>query len=269
MLRSPGSLIDVSLSGDLKTVILELEAPTGGLLGKVDMDLTKELTALGVPTDLFMLHEEHGTVALKAKFIRWCGFANPSIFEEDHLRDGDTLKSVTVVTDFKGGSKQTRRGDVLTKRGIRRTLFKAKNPEAVEYTDQILDILDEVDRDGTYIPEELNDWQRARAYGKLERRAFTDVLRDLYEINGSSQPFSRWASNFTKMITKTALGISDREFNERKLAVGGNFRDAATAEELVLLSAAEARVSSLIVLGRLEDIKALYHQAKEDLEVFA
>lgn len=159
---------------------------------------------------------------------------------------------------------------LVTEGGVHRLALRSSLPKAEEYQEWVEDeILPEIRRDATFIPADLSNWGKARAYGKLERRAFTDVLRDLYEVHGSSQPFHRWAATYTKMMTKTALGISDKEFTERKLAAGGNFRSGATEEELVRLSAAEARVASLIVLGRLDDIKALYHEAKEDLGVFA
>ena len=95
-----GGSIAVSLSGDPKTVILELEPPTGGLLGKVDMDFIKELTVLGVPADLFMVHEDHGPVAAMTRFVEWCGWKNSRKFVKDHLTERDFIKGVTPVTGF-------------------------------------------------------------------------------------------------------------------------------------------------------------------------
>lgn len=236
------------------------------------MNINEQLISLGVPAELFGWNEEIGSYALKAKFIKWCGHQNPTQFEQDNLREGDIVPAVSVVTTGPYGSSQRRSLDVLTKRGIRRTLFKAKNPVAVEYTDRILDILDEYDK-GAALNEgalrrdrKARAWVRARLDGIEARKTFTDVLKEAYDAHGSSQPFSIWASTYTKMIAKGSLGVSEQEFNERRKAAGGNFRDAATEEELRLLDAAESHIAALAAFRRSYDIKALYHEAKASLQ---
>jgi hypothetical protein len=111
-------------------------------------------------------------------------------------------------------------------------------------------------------------WANARAAGKAVRRDFADVLKDVYDAAGSSQPFSRWATNFTEMMTTKVLGISRAEFRARK-AETGNFRDSATVDELEALEAAERVVVARFRRHGADSIRALYHDAKSAMDVFA
>lgn len=116
---------------------------------------------------------------------------------------------------------------------------------------------------------QLASHEDVRRVGKAVRRTFTDVLRQVYDTGApTSLPFDKWASNFTVMMTTKVLGISKAEFAERKSRTG-NFRDTCTAEELEQLEAAERVVVSRFHRHGAEGIKALYHDAKDAMEVFA
>lgn len=63
-------------------------------------------------------------------------------------------------------------------------------------------------------------WVRSRLNGIEARKSFTDTLKVIHEMSETSQPFSRWASTFTTMMTKATLKIDHAEFKALK-AEGG------------------------------------------------
>lgn len=238
------------------------------------MNINEELILMGVPAEMFGWEESIGSYALKSKFIKWCGHKNPSKFEKDNLLDGDVRDDVTVVTSYGRTSKKTVKASVLTKRGIRRALFKAKNPVAVEYTDKILDILDEYDRGAAFNEtvllsnREALQWAKARIESIEARNEFTEVIEEIfYKSENKGTSLNNWYSNFTKMMTKKTLGLTEAEFKERK-SVTGNFRDSATPQELRTLEAAEMVVVSRYQKHGIQGIKDLYKDAKNSMEVF-
>lgn len=97
------------------------------------------------------LHPKHGLVVQSHRFITWLGWAKSSDVRRDHLQPGDEVE-LEPRGDISPRSDQAkRRGAVtdspkyLTKRGVRRLLFRSNHPRAVAYTDEILDLLDLVD----------------------------------------------------------------------------------------------------------------------------
>ncbi len=110
------------------------------------------------------LHPKHGLVVQSHRFITWLGWAKSSDVRRDHLQPGDEVE-LEPRGDISPRSDQAkRRGAVtdspkyLTKRGVRRLLFRSNHPRAVAYTDEILDLLDLVDeaqKVGIDVVEEL------------------------------------------------------------------------------------------------------------------
>lgn len=110
------------------------------------------------------LHPKHGLVVQSHRFITWLGWAKSSDVRRNHLQPGDEVE-LEPRGDISPRSDQAkRRGAVtdspkyLTKRGVRRLLFRSNHPRAVAYTDEILDLLDLVDeaqKVGIDVVEEL------------------------------------------------------------------------------------------------------------------
>lgn len=111
-------------------------------------------------------------------FVRWVGWAKSSDVRRDHLQPGDE-----VFLDPRG--EISPQGDLgkqrnyppvvdkvgyLTKRGVRRLLFRSNHPRAIQYTDQILDLLDVVDdaqKVGIDVVNELKE-RVAQLQGEME-----------------------------------------------------------------------------------------------------
>ena len=118
----------------------------------------------GFDNSYVKLDTKHGPLVQSHRFILWLGWSKSSDVRRDHLQPGDE-----VVLEDRGeisprSDQPKRRGAVttspryLTKRGVRRLLFRSNHPRAVEYTDKILDLLDLVDeaeRVGIDVVEEL------------------------------------------------------------------------------------------------------------------
>lgn len=77
----------------------------------------------GCPEDLFGHDPGIGEFALKNRFLKWLGIANTLWFEKCNLNDDDVIKSHRARTHWRDGQDQTRALDVLTHRGIVRSVF--------------------------------------------------------------------------------------------------------------------------------------------------
>jgi Rha family phage regulatory protein len=108
-------------------------------------------------------------------------------------------------------------------------------------------------------------WQEARTLGKHKRRELTDVIRDFVEyakVQGSEHP-----QNYYMLLSKCeyrALFIIDH-------AVGSNFRDRLTANQLGNLRTAEDIAEKALADGMAAGLgyKDIYLLAKSRLESFA
>lgn len=97
----------------------------------------------GLSEEHLRIDEEHGPLMQANAFIKWAGWTNPTTTIQNHLQDGDT-----VLVKVRDGGPNAFLPDYeryLTRRGARRLLFRSKSPQAVEYTDHILDLMDSVD----------------------------------------------------------------------------------------------------------------------------
>src|SRR5262245_14063637 len=98
----------------------------------------------GLDENLATIDPVHGACLQSDAFIRWAGWKNPADVRRDHLRPGDEVEISTSIK--RGRGRTTRDVKHLTKRGVRRLLFRSNHPRAIEYGDQVLDMLDEVYR---------------------------------------------------------------------------------------------------------------------------
>ncbi|GAB3224337.1 hypothetical protein GCM10027447_12850 [Glycomyces halotolerans] len=108
----------------------------------------------GLDESAFGLHPEHGPLVHKAKFMKWIGYdtANASRTADRHLQPGDLVKGVFSPIGLK--NQRGRKADALTKRGVQRLLFRSDHPKAIQYTDRVLDMLDQLDRTGMVVDEQ-------------------------------------------------------------------------------------------------------------------
>lgn len=209
----------------------------------------------GLDEKLVSIHPEHGPCIQSDAFIRWAGWANPAHVRRDHLRPGD---EVQISTSIKRGRGSTKR-DVLhlTKRGVRRLLFRSNHPRAVEYADQVLDMLDELDRTGMVVDEKrITEEQIERGHERLdaiarrrlEERMDYNVIRSALKVGGAETGDYQMVQNtfYTGLFGKTARQIVATQEQQSGIPRkrGGGFRksdvakDFMTESQLTLLNAA-------------------------------
>lgn len=170
----------------------------------------------GLDASALTLHPEHGPCVRSERFIKWLGWARPSDVRRDHLRPGDEVEISTSTKRGRGYAQS----DVkhLTKRGVRRLLFRSNHERAVEYADRVLDMLDELDRTGMVVDEaRITDEQiehgRKRleriARGRLEERSdYKSILHSL-KMGGAVADEYRFVQNtlYLSLFGRTAAQI--------------------------------------------------------------
>lgn len=196
-------------------------------------------------------HPQHGAYIQAAPFATWLGFGNPRQAIKTHLQDGDVIKGVQIRTP-----SGVQRATVLTKRGVRRLLFRANTPVAIRYADQVLDMLDELDRSGMVVDERrITDEQIEQGKQKLtdiarrrleEKSDYRSILHSL-KLGGAVDDEYRHVQNtlYLSLFGKTAAQI--RTTQEQRTGTprkrGEGFRkstvakDFLTVDQLALLNA--------------------------------
>lgn len=200
------------------------------------------------------MHPDHGPCFHSEKFIRWAGWSNPAVARADHLRPGDEVR---IVSSIKRGRGVTRREVLhLTKRGVRRILFKSSHPRAEEYADKVLDMLDELDRTGMVVDEQrITDEQlnagrerldEIQARRMAERMDYQHVKRALAQGGAESDGYALVQNTLYLRLFKM---IAAQIRASRKQLTGDRRKDGAftaasktvaknylTADELTLLN---------------------------------
>lgn len=195
-------------------------------------------------------HPEHGACVQANPFIKWLGFANVAQTIRDHLQPGDFLKGVSLDTP-----SGRQRGTILTKRGVRRLLFRSNKPMAVKYADTVLDVLDELDRSGMVVDERrITDEQVEQGRAKLdaiakqrlaERMDYKSILHSL-KLGGAIDDEYRHVQNTLYMLlfgmTAAQIRASQPQRTGEPRKRGEGFRkstvakDFLTEEQLLLLN---------------------------------
>jgi prophage antirepressor-like protein len=162
-------------------------------------------------------HPEHGAYVQATPFLEWLGFRSPRQAIKDNLQEGDSIAGVRIRTGA-GERKVT----ILTKRGVRRLLFRSNKPIAVKYADAVLDMLDEVDRNGMVVDERrITDDQIAQGRAKLdaiaskrleERMDYRSILHSL-KLGGAVDDEYRHVQNtlYLSLFGMTAAQIRARQ----------------------------------------------------------
>lgn len=219
----------------------------------------------GLDVTALSWHEVHGACVASEQFIRWLGWARPSDVRRDHLQPGD---EVEISTSIKRGRGVAQR-DVkhLTKRGVRRLLFRSNNPRAVAYADQVLDVLDEMDRKGYSIRESITDDQLAGAADEVaERRKlrleelsdYRSVL-DSLKLGGAESGDYAFIQNYLYIGTlgETAAQIRARGPERQQNGVlrkdGSGYRKSKVAKDF--LTVAELARLDAVVLATVAQLR--------------
>jgi hypothetical protein len=170
----------------------------------------------GLDASAVTIHPEHGACVRSERFIKWLGWARPSDVRRDHLRSGDEVEISTSTKRGRGVAQSNVKH--LTKRGIRRLLFRSSHERAVEYADLVLDMLDELDRTGMVVDEaritdEQIDQAQKRltriARGRLEEKSdYRSILHSL-KAGGAVADEYRFVQNtlYLSLFGKTAAQI--------------------------------------------------------------
>ena len=118
------------------------------------------------------LHEEYGPLVQSWNFIQWLGWTNPSEVFATHLQEGDWVEISAQVNQGKNRGALPHVERWLTKRGVRRLLFRSNHPKAVAYADRVMDLLDLVDeaeKVGINVVEELKRKHQLQLEGMNRR----------------------------------------------------------------------------------------------------
>ena len=210
----------------------------------------------GLDVTALAWHDTHGACVASEQFIKWLGWARPSDVRRDHLQPGDEVEISTSIKRGRGTTE--RKVKHLTKRGVRRLLFRSNNPRAITYADQVLDVLDEMDLKGYVIRDGITDDQLTGAAEDIaERRRlrleelsdYKSVL-DSLKLGGAESGDYAFIQNYLYMnaLGETAAQIRargpERQQNGVMRADGQGFRKSTVAKDF--LTASE--------LGRLDAI---------------
>lgn len=208
----------------------------GTAIAKFDFEGLDE-SALG-------LHAEHGPLVHATKFMAWLGFdaTNRTRIEADHLQSGDLIRGVFSPIGL--ASRGGRKADALTKRGVRRLLFRSNHPRAVEYADRVLDMLDELDRAGMVVDEQrITDEQVEQGRQRLdaiarrrleERMDYKSILHSLKLGGAVSDEFAAVQNLlYSALFGKTATEIKATQPQRTGVPLkrGQGFRKSGVAKD--------------------------------------
>lgn len=153
-------------------------------------------------------------------------------------------------TDVRSGG-QRRSINIVNESGLYDLILDSRKPIARAFRRWVTsELLPEIRRDGTYIPDQLSDWQRARAIGKIERRSFTDVIKD--QLAATDDPDNRWYSNLTRLVKRFA-GVTAP-------------RDELTAEQLARVAEIEGMLAARLGNRSFDSMREAYADSKRVLE---
>lgn len=112
-------------------------------------------------------------------------------------------------------------------------------------TEQVADFKEELVRQFFAMKHELMQRQLTRESGKQVRRSMTDAIRDSEVLNSAYD-----YGNFTRLVYKTALGISAAQLRKaRGIKPGSPALDWLSSDELKAVNKREIQVTTLIDLG--------------------
>lgn len=172
----------------------------------------------GLDQSAFVMHPEFGPCVHSEKFIRWAGWKRPSDVRRDHLLAGMEVE-ISILTQS-GGKASRRKVKHLTKRGIRRLLMRSNHPRAEQYSELVLDMLDELDRTGMAVDEKrITDEQIEAGKRKLsdlqlkriqERQDYKQILRTL-KLGGATSEGYRLVQDtlYIRLFGMTARQIRE------------------------------------------------------------
>lgn len=222
-------------------------------MSELELFPASPLGALNFPDldpDAIGYHPKHGAYAKATPFMAWLGFGNPRQAIKNNLQDGDFIKGVQIRTP-----SGTQSATILTKRGVRRLLFRSNHERAVEFADRVLDMLEDLDQHGMVVDERrISDEQVEQGRAKLdaiakrrleERMDYKAILGSL-KLGGAVDDEYRHVQNtlYLSLFAMTAAQIRARQPQRtgtpRKRGEGFRKSDVAkdflTEEQLSLLN---------------------------------
>lgn len=206
----------------------------------------------GLDDSALVIDAAHGPCIQSERLIRWLGWARPSDVRRDHLQPGDEVEISTSIKRGRGVAQLKVKH--LTKRGVRRLLFRSNLPRAVDYADRVLDMLDSLDRDGMVIDEQrITEGQIAVGRERLaelarrrleERMDYKAILHSL-KLGGAVSEEYRDVQN---TLYRSLFGMTAAQIRATQPQTGGVPRkrgggwrkstvakDFMTADQLALL----------------------------------
>jgi prophage antirepressor-like protein len=218
----------------------------------------------GLDESAVAAHPEHGPCVHSGKFIKWLGWSNPSAVRRDHFQPGDEVKILTSTK--RGGGTSKSNVAHLTKRGVRRLLFRSNHPRAIEYADAVLDMLDELDRSGMVVDEkritdEQIDQGRQRlddiAQRRLEEKSDYKAILHALKLGGAVADEYRFVQNtlYLSLFGKSAQQIRTTQIQRTGVLRkrGEGFRKSTVAKDF--LAADQLQLLDSTVLATIAQIQ--------------
>lgn len=168
----------------------------------------------------------------------------------------------------KGGSQKVA---VLYKRGVFHVLMVSRKPEAMAFKNQLFDFLEEYERDGFVVKDDITPQQSARLIEKTDYKQVLDSL-------SGAQDYGAWKTkkllggpafaNLQNGLYKVAIGTTADDYREKNdLPETAVVKDHLSPEQLNKLQGV-----SMVILGQLrlrfpdgvykvEDFRSVYHDA--------
>lgn len=176
-----------------------------------------------------MIDPEHGPLVQAHNFIKWAGWANSREAFATHMQDGDWVEISTRSDQAKRGALPNKER-WLTKRGVRRLLFRSNHPKAIEYADRVMDLLEVVDKAqavGIDVVKELTE-RTEELQGELDMEKAMNQVMHMEVFNTDVRIQEQLAQAWDEGMTQGRYSSRDdrqlyNPYRRRMVAVGAKY----------------------------------------------
>ena len=144
------------------------------------------------------------------------------------------------------GNGERRKVNVLYKRGVFHVLMVSRKPEALAFKDRLFDFLEEYEREGFVVKDDITPQQSIRLIEKLDYKQVLNSLayaQDYRESGLSPKAFANMQNGFYKVTIGTTAADLRRT---RELPDKATVKDFLTDEEL-----SKMQGLSMMIIGKL------------------
>jgi prophage antirepressor-like protein len=201
------------------------------------------------------------------------------------LADEMKVKNASDLTKGMGGDLSNYHGEetietpggpqkvsVLYKRGVFHVLMVSRKPEAMAFKDRLFDFLEEYEREGFVVKDDLTPQQSIRLIEKVDYKAVTDSLAFAHDYRDSGVLSPRSFANMQNGFYKIAIGTTASDFRRKHdLPKNAVVKDHLTDAQLSKLQG-----MSMMVVGQIrarypngiysvQDFVDIYHEVIQSM----